>query len=277
MFGYIIVNKPELKIKDYDTYRTFYCGLCKQLQSEYGRIGQLSLNYDLTFLSLLLTGLYEPTNHYETHRCITQPLVKHPMVFNEYGQYAADMTIVLTYLKCEDDWMDDHRYRSQVYRMFLKGKFEQVKHKYPDKVDTIQKSLADIQELEKQDSKNIDEVSKLFGKVMAEIFVYKDDCWKNKLYEMGLFLGRFIYIMDAYDDVEEDIQNGSYNPLKEMFKDKNFETYAKDILELMIAQCCEAFECLPILEYSDIMRNILYSGVWSKYETVKKRRMEEHG
>lgn len=277
MFGYIVVNKPELKIKDFDTYRSFYCGLCKELQSDYGRIGQMSLNYDLTFLSILLTGLYEPENHHETHRCIAQPHIKHPMVFNEYGQYAADMTIVLTYLKCEDDWLDDRRYRSQIYRLFLKGKFERVKAKYPQKVQVIQESLTTIQSLEKENSDNIDEVSKLFGNVMAEIFTYKDDHWKDKLYDMGLYLGRFIYIMDAYDDVEEDIKNGSYNPLKNKFENAGFEDYAKGILELMIAQSCEAFECLPILEYSDIIRNILYSGIWSKYETVKKRRMEDHG
>lgn len=277
MFGYITVNKPEMKFKDYDTYRTFYCGLCRQLQSDYGRIGQMSLNFDLTFLSIVLTGLYEPENRHETHRCITQPFVKHPMVFNEYGQYAADMTIVLTYLKCEDDWLDDHRYRSQVYRMFLKGKIQQVQIKYPKKIAIIQECLASIQTLEKQNSTNLDELSKLFGIVMGEIFTYKDDHWKDKLYEMGLYLGRFIYIMDAYDDIEEDIKSNSFNPFKEKFQEDNFEEYAKDILELMIAQCCEAFERLPIIEYSDIMRNILYSGIWSKYEIIKKRRQEEHG
>ncbi len=60
MFGYISINKAEMKFKDYDVYHSYYCGLCKVLKECYGRRGQVTLSFDMTFLVILLTGLYEP-------------------------------------------------------------------------------------------------------------------------------------------------------------------------------------------------------------------------
>ena len=108
MFGYIVVNQPELKMKEYDEYRKYYCGLCKSLKDRYGARGQISLSYDMTFLVLLLTGLYEPEKHSGSRRCIAHPTSKHTYVQNEYTDYVADMNVILTYYKCIDDWDDEH-------------------------------------------------------------------------------------------------------------------------------------------------------------------------
>ena len=83
MFGYIYVNEQELKLKDYTAYRSFYCGLCRNLHQRYGRTAQMMLNYDLTFLAVLLTGLYEPETKAEEYRCIPHPFQKHRMTENE--------------------------------------------------------------------------------------------------------------------------------------------------------------------------------------------------
>ena len=96
MFGYIMINKPEIKYKDYDLYRSFYCGLCRELKEKFGLAGQLSLSYDLTFVILLLNGLYETPAHKGTTRCILHPLCKHVVRRNEITEYAADMNILLT-------------------------------------------------------------------------------------------------------------------------------------------------------------------------------------
>lgn len=278
MFGYIVVNKPELKIKDFDTYCGFYCGLCQSLHQCHGRLGQISLNYDLTFLAILLSGLYEPENNNRRIRCFMHPLHKRTVIDDPYMEYASDMTILLTYLKCEDDWKDDHAHTRHMYQKMLKSKFHKVKEKYPEKTARIVKALEDIHACEEQQDMNLDRVSSLFGIVMGEILCYRNDEWKDTLYQMGDYLGRFIYILDAYDDIEEDIKNNQYNPFKEDYKKDNFEKRAKDILELMIATSSEAFEVLPIFKYRDILRNILYSGIWSKYEMAKEKRLgDKHG
>lgn len=275
MFGYVVVNKPELKIKDFDTYKAFYCGLCRLLHTKYGRIGQMSLNYDLTFLAILLTGLYEPDTQVIEERCIAHPINKHRKLENPYLEYAADMTILLTYLKVEDDWKDDHQYRSVVMRQLLKRKFQRVQQKYPEKTARIVDVLKQTDELEKEQAYDIDKLSSLTGTLMGEIMSYKDDVWHATLYEVGDYLGRFIYIMDAYDDIEDDIKEQNFNPFLQDYQNDNFEKRIKTILELMIAKSADAFEILPILKHVDILRNIIYSGVWAKYETVRKKRLGE--
>ena len=92
---------------------------------------------------------------------------------------------------------------------------------------------------------------------------------------MGDYLGRFIYLLDAYDDVEDDIAHNQYNPLKKDFGETYFEDRSKLILETMVAEAAIEYEKLPILEYQDILRNIIYSGIWTKYEMIRKKRLGE--
>lgn len=278
MFGYVIVNKPEMKIKDFDTYQAFYCGLCRHLHTDYGRIGQMSLNYDSTFLAILLTGLYEPESAIFQERCIIHPLTKHRKVDNPYIEYAADMTILLTYLKVVDDWQDEHRFHSRALLQVLKGRFQSVQKKYPEKTKRMMDALQKTSELEKQDMCDIDKLASLTGILMGEVMSYQEDVWQQLLFETGDYLGRFIYIMDAYDDIENDIKKHQFNPFLYEYQNVNFDDRIKTMLEWMIAQSADAFEQLPILEHIDILRNILYAGVWSKYETIRKKRLgEEHG
>lgn len=274
MFGYVVINKPELKFKEFDVYQSYYCGLCKTLKEKYGSRAQISLNFDLNFISILLSGLYEPETKIGESRCVMHPLSKHTTRYNECVDYAAKMTIVLTYFKCEDDWLDEQKLSKQMYKKLINKAYSKVKEEYYDKVSNIEKCLHKINEYEKQDFNNLDEVSKCFGEVMGLICAYKEDEWYSELYQLGFYLGRFIYFIDAYEDIEDDLEKGTYNPLKELYQTKQFEEKCKDILELMISEATLAFERLPIIENATIIRNILYSGVWTKYEMIKKKRME---
>ena len=109
---------------------------------------------------------------------------------------------------------------------------------------------------------------------MATIFSCKDDEWSETLQEMGFFFGKFIYLMDAYEDLAQDLEKGNYNPFLPMSAEPDFEEKAGHILTMMMANCCRAFERLPILCYTDILRNILYSGVWTRYNLVKQKKSE---
>ena len=114
MFGYISINKAEMKFKDHDVYHSYYCGLCKVLKECYGRRGQVTLSFDMTFLVILLTGLYEPDTKTEMVRCIAHPMQKHAAKTNEFTEYAAAINMLLSYYKCEDDWADEHRKKAFV-------------------------------------------------------------------------------------------------------------------------------------------------------------------
>ncbi len=275
MVGYVIINQAEMKFKDYEVYHSFYCGLCKCLKDRYGRSGQMTLSFDMTFLIILLSGLYEPQTDVNTTTCVTHPLTKHTTRTNQFTEYAADMNLLLTYYKCLDDFQDEGKKSRLAMANTLKKNVKHIRKAYPKKARVISNRLKTLSRLEKKNEKNIDKMAGLFGDIMAEIFAYRADEWEGSLRKIGFFLGKFVYLMDAYDDVEKDSKSGNYNPFKEAFAnadESEFAEHCKSLLTLMMAECSREFEQLPILLYTDILRNILYSGVWSRYDLVTEKR-----
>lgn len=274
MFGYIIVNKAEMKFKEFDIYHSYYCGLCQSLKERYGVVGQLSLSYDLTFVLMLLTELYEPETQAAECRCIAHPFEKHTFRKNILTDYIADMNVLFTYYKCQDDWEDERKLTGLLYGRLLEGKTRKAKQLYEQKVRSISLLMQKFSEAEKSQNADIDTMAGLFGEIMAQIVVCREDEWSENLQKFGFFLGKFIYLMDAYEDVEADIRKRNFNPLKKLYETPEFEEKCKTILTMMMSECCKEFEKLPIVDNVDILRNILYSGVWCRYESVHNRRMQ---
>ena len=137
MFGYVVLNKPEIKFKDFDLYRSFYCGLCRELKEKYGISGQISLTYDMTFVVILLSALYEPPTKKGTTRCIIHPVQKQPVRKNAATEYGADMNVLLTYYKCRDDWDDEKKISALGYSKILQEKNKKLSERYPEKAEKI--------------------------------------------------------------------------------------------------------------------------------------------
>ncbi len=323
MFGYVVVNKPELKFREFDVYRAYYCGLCHSLSKRHGLSGQLTLSYDMTFLVILLSSLYEPEHSVTSKRCIVHPLKRQNIISSEFTDYVADMNVILSYFKCLDDWHDDRSVLKLAYSKLLKkgsiGKNLNNVHatsdstddgsvaatqpsavddgsvaatqpnsdsnnqnsyftddsghlhispdySYKNKIEAISSLLDELGTREKMNETNVDVVAGLFGRIMQILFVPFDDIYAKGLGRMGFYLGKFIYIMDAFDDVEDDVKKGRYNVFSNCYTDPDFETHVKDMLTMMMAECSDAFEMLPAVDNADILRNILYSGVWNSYE-----------
>lgn len=275
MFGYIIVNSKELKIKEYQLYRSFYCGLCHCLKEQYGWLGQCSVSYDMTFVQILLTALYEQKCEKKDCKCIAHPFKKQPVMTNSFSSYCADMNLLLTYYKCIDDWKDERKFNRFFYSRLIRRKIKKIILKYPEKSSVIENNLNKINDCEKKGERNLDLVSGYFGEIMACLLDYQKDEWSETLREMGYFLGKFIYLMDAYDDLNHDLKKGNYNPFSFTCHTPFFEERVHKILTMMISKCCRAFERLPILSYSGLLRNILYSGVWTRYNMIIKKKEEQ--
>lgn len=274
MFGYIVVNKSEMKFREFDIYHSYYCGICRELKKKYGGFGQLSLSFDMTFLAILLTGLYDPDTRRGSCKCMAHPFESHETRNNIFTEYAADMNMLFACYKCRDDWEDERKFWKLVYGRILETKAGRLKEEYAEKVRTISLLMQDFSDAEKSGDADIDTLAGLFGKVMAEIMAVREDEWAESLRRLGFFLGKFIYLCDAYEDVEEDIKKGTPNPLKQRYESPDFEEECKTILMMMISECCKEFEKLPILENVEILRNILYSGVWGRYEIVHEKRQQ---
>lgn len=267
MFGYVVFNKAELKFKDFDIYKSYYCGLCRDLNDMFGAKGQVTLNFDMTFLAILLDGLYETETEVSECRCIVHPLKKHCTRRNEFTRYAAEMNIVLSYYKCLDDWVDDHNRKRKRFAKSLEKHADRVRNKYPEKCRKIEELLKQLDELERNGDYDLDALSGCFGKIMAELFCYKDDEWKQYIENIGFFLGKYIYILDSYCDYPEDKKKGRFNALEKFGTDKD---KIQNLLVMMMAECTRNYEMLPIVENCDILKNILYDGVWMGFTIEKK-------
>lgn len=275
MFGYVTICEPELKVKDLKKYRGYYCGLCRVLKEDYGISGQMTLTYDMTFVIILLTSLYESALQQEMHRCKVHPVKKQLMLRNEITSYAAAMNVLLAYYHMEDDWKDDHKASSLVAKEMLRRKAHKIIAEYPRQSRAVKAALEELAGYEKEKSADIDRTAGCTGRLMEELLVYKEDIWEEPLRKMGFYMGKFIYLMDAYEDLSEDLEKGRYNPLKKLYEVSDYEEKMKQILCMMIAESTAAFECLPCLIDVDILRNILYDGVWNRYNKMQMKKSED--
>ena len=275
MFGYVTICEPELKVKDLKKYKAYYCGLCRTLKEEYGFAGQMTLTYDMTFAVIFLSSLYEEMAKMEMHRCKVHPVKKQMMLKGEITSYAAAMNVLLAYYHLDDDWRDDRKISSYAAKSVIRRKAEKIIEAYPRQSKAIRRSLSELTECEREQSTDIDRAAGCFGRLMEELFVYREDVWEKNLRKMGFFLGKFIYLMDAYEDLPEDLEKKRYNPLKELYQNEDYEERIRQILCMMIAESTAEFERLPCLVDVDILRNILYDGVWSRYNKIQTKKSEE--
>ena len=275
MFGYVTICEPELKVKDFKKYKAYYCGLCRALKEEFGFMGQMTLTYDMTFAVILLSSLYESIAGMEMHRCKTHPVKKQMMLRNEITSYAAAMNVLLAYYHLDDDWRDEKKVSSLLAKSAVHGKVRKIMEQYPRQSEAIRISLAKLSACEREDSMDIDRTAGCFGRLMEELFLYRQDIWEKNLRRMGFFLGKFIYLMDAYEDLPEDLKKNRYNPLRRIYREPDYEERIKQILCMMIAESTAEFERLPCLVDVDILRNILYDGVWSRYNKIQMKKSEE--
>ena len=274
MFGYIYVNKGELKIREFEQYRAHYCGLCRRLYDSHGLTGRLTLNYDMTFLKILLENLYDPEMRREAIRCILHPFRKHFELVSDISDYCSDMNILLAYYNAADDWHDDRKILKGAAAFLLKRRMKTAAAGYEKKAETVRKLMEKLSEAESSGTCDTEDAACIFGEIMKEIFIFRDDYYAEDLGMCGFYLGKFIYFLDAYEDVDDDIKSGSYNPLKEIRGKEDFDRRVYEMLRNAISKSALHFERLPVTGDVEILRNILYAGCWGKFETVKERRTD---
>ena len=280
MFGYVNVNKESLSKENIEIYQGYYCGLCHELRLRSGAKGQVLLNYDMAFLIILLTGLYELEDEEREFVCPLHPTQKRKMRLNRATEYAADMNVLLSYQNFADDWNDDGSIRKGALMKLFHKEYERISLTYPRQAKAIEEYLRKLRAAEENGETNVDIVAGYTGEMLAEIFAWENGMWSDDLRTLAFYLGKFIYIMDAYEDIDKDASKGSYNVLYEVRRKNqdDFDTISKLMLVSMMTECAKAFERMPIVLHGDIIRNILYSGVWNKFEylQLKKAKKEKH-
>ena len=269
MFGYVMASIGELSKERKRRYQQAYCGVCRQIRKNSSNTARMLLSYDMAFLALLLMSLYEPEEESGDRACSLHPLNPRPWTDNEYIRYAADMNVALAYFKALDDLADEGKSGAGLLAKKLANDVERISWAYPRQCGAMEACIARLNELERGNCSNPDEAAACFGVLMAEILVYQEDMWSGSLREMGMALGRYIYLADAAIDYEKDKKKGRYNPFLAMGMEEDWERW-EQYLVLAMGRCTDYYERLPLVQDKDILDNILYSGVWVEFRRRQK-------
>lgn len=275
MFGYVRISKAELKIKEYEMYKAVYCSLCKSLGKHYGILSRFTLSYDFTFLALLNMSLKDGCVQIEQKRCAFNPLKKcnYCKADNDLEMPSA-AAMIMTYYKLLDNIADEKGIKKLGFlclKPILKKASNKAAKKYPQIEEIVSEYILEQTKLEKADCKEFDEIAHPTAKALSKILMLcSDDASQKRVLErLGYCLARYIYLMDAFCDLDEDTKNGSYNVLKNI---TNVKDFTESQIYFSINESAMAFELLNIKKYKSILGNIIYLGL---EETFKKESKNE--
>lgn len=284
MFGYIRPQKGELLVREFEQYRGIYCGLCKQLGKSYGFAARMTLSYDCTFLGLLFLGRASSCSGFHKGRCVVNPAKKCTFCAEEQKElkFAAAVSVLLAYQKIRDD-LRDGGIGKKVSRLFLLPFASRANRKaskdFPQLAEASRRLTQGQAEAEGNPEAGLDACAHPTGELLKTVLLaglkelegLEEDTSEGRiLSQFGYHLGRWIYIMDACDDLDRDARKGEFNPLLRKFrieaelpaeKEKEVLLYANEALNMTMAQITGAFGLLEFIQFGPILRNIVSQGL----------------
>lgn len=280
LFGYVLPFTPNLRVFENEIYKATYCGLCKQLKKEFGSLCRLSLSYDMVFLTFFLTFYLDEKMHFEKKICKLHPFKKRLILKESISlKKTANIGTILFNYKLKDNVKDSKNLKKilSFIFLFLFKKSHKKAKKNEQKIEKIIFNFIENQnQTEKERKKSLDFYSHPTGECLGKIFktISKTKEDEENLYRIGYMLGKYIYLMDALDDLEKDKKNNNFNPFLEENKTKkeiikNFN----DILNFSIAQLAESFEKIFANKNADILRNVIYLGMKTQKQKLIKKFM----
>ncbi|MEG2454608.1 MAG: DUF5685 family protein [Oscillospiraceae bacterium] len=266
MFGYVRPMRGELKVKEFDAYRAAYCGLCHTLGQRYGFVARMTLNYDFTFLAMLLAQREGRDGTFCQRRCPVHPTQKKTMcVAGEGMEIAADESVILTYWKLRDNVSDRGFWKGLPHRCaarLLRGAYRKAAALRPEFDSTVTACLKELGGLEEAGSPSLDRTADTFARILSAAAPAGPDETANRALGQILYhVGRWIYIVDGVDDLAEDEAAGAYNPVAARFAGHPDNEYLRKTLQNSRSLACAALELVDFGSWSEILRNILYLGL----------------
>jgi len=265
MLGYVIINKDELKVREFDLYKAYYCGVCKSIGSRLGQVPRMALSYDSVFLALVLSGLDGGPDVVDHEHCVMHHVQKRGVAKGDPAiDYAADVMVILAYHKFLDDWHDDKSFVGLSGKTALTSAYNKAAARLPKVTEGVKNGLDKLSALENEKSGNIDLLNDAFADIMEALFTgYSgadtfDEGTLRTLAQLGRNLGKWIYTIDAVDDLEKDKETGSYNPF--IYR-KGGADGADFLLYDYLAGAANASDLLDIKKNRNIIDNIIYMGL----------------
>ena len=276
VFGYLRPDKPELKIREYEAYKSVYCGLCKYLGKNYGIASRLTLSYDCTVIALLIMSLRNENIKTVQKRCVVNPLKKcnFSLSDGESYRFAGAVSVIMTYYKLEDGILDSKGFKrlaAKFLKLFFKRNHKRAAAAYPE-IEAITKSMMSEQiEVEKSNDTGIDCSANPTAKAISSLCVLlaQNDDEKIILKEFGYYIGRWIYLIDAADDYFDDKKRNNFNPFVSRFRkaenspNLNIMEFCNETLNHTVSMAISAFNLLDLKMYKPVLENIMNLGLAS--------------
>lgn len=294
MFGYLQPKRDELRVREYELYKSVYCGLCRHLGKDYGIISRLTLSYDCTVFAMLAMSLCSDKCHVSRKCCVCNPVKK--CFFcdceGESLRFAGAVSVIMTYYKLEDTVRDSGFFKKTVaviLRAVFHRNYQKAAKAYPKIDSVVDKMMKEQLKAENQDS-SIDRSAEPTAHLVSDLCNMisqnsPDDSQHRVLEVFGYFIGRWIYITDAADDLEKDIRHNNFNPFRQKYNDcggdiRETMEYCNSVLNMTAAQIVAAYDLLELNSYKEILDNVIYDGLsfqqkrclFDKYKDKKKRK-----
>ncbi len=281
MFGYVKPFVPELKIIENQYYKAAYCGLCRAMRNETGIISRMTLSYDITFLALVRLALLPETPSFVKKRCFVHPMKKKTVMERcDSLIYSAHVGTLLTYHKICDDITDERgakKVKAKILRLLFSSSYKQAKKGYEELDLMIENKLDELHSLENEKIRSADRPAAIFGSLMAYVtsFGIKNEENKRVAAAIGNSVGKFIYIADALDDIEEDRKKKGYNPFLLLFDGNLLDGEKKLDIEGAIGgilkKASNALDLAPLdgrRDLEGLIRNIITIGMTKVIEGI---------
>ena len=278
MFGYVRPFKSELLVREYDQYKAAYCQLCRALKEHYGRAASFTLSYDCTFYALLMLSTREARLSLHHGRCVMNPLKRCDFLESDGEVYhkAAALSVLLTYHKLRDNLEDDSFFKSLGSRLFLpfvSRKARKAAEEYPFLAQEAQKAM-DGQRQAEENAGGVDACAEPTANLLAALFreLACDSLQGAALERFGYFLGRWVYLMDAADDLLDDLKEGAFNPFIPRLglsgkteltpqERKAADQACNQTLNATAAQMLLAFNLVELRNFGPILENVVTKGL----------------
>ncbi len=281
MFGYVNPDKPELRMREYEVYRAYYCAVCKAIGRQVGQISRLALSYDLSFLALLLDALDPAPNRLLHQRCVAHPTRRHAIASSTpVIGYAADMNVLLAYENLRDKWTDERSIPGAAGSLALAMGARKAARRWPGQVEAIRSQLVALADLEKAGCESSDEAAEPFAHIMEILFscpLITNEAVRKGLGWLGYNLGRWIYLLDAFDDMGKDAEQGCYNPYLRQYgyKGEPMPAFRETVRERVsfsllysLSEADKALKVLDIRKNAEILDNVMEAGLIKRTDAV---------
>lgn len=267
MFGYLQIQKSELLVREYEAYKSVYCGLCRQMGRDYSHLARLILSYDCTFYAMLLMALSKSCSGFESGRCAFNPLkkCKYALCTGDAYSKASAFSVISAYYKLEDDLNDEGFFKKLMIRAvlpFFSHWRKKAAKKYPETDDCLRDMTEKQTNAEMLNDCSLDQAAHPTAQMLSSLFSSEvsDEAQKRVLSEFGYQLGRWIYLLDAADDYEKDKKRGRFNPYVSLSKKEDINRLESS-LNQCLARAYDAYGLTDFKDFRGIFDNLLLLGL----------------